>query len=108
MVSKYTDEQKWLIHELRRLHSKWGPRKITYVAARVERGKYKCAHCGGIFGPKFIDLDHIKPVISVQDGFIDWNTYIDRLFVSKDGYQVLCKTCHKQKTHVEENPYRNK
>lgn len=105
-VSKYDEKTKWLMHEFRRLHSKWPPRKKVYVEARISRGLYKCAKCGGGFGPKYIDLDHITPVISVQDGFVDWNTYIDRLFVDEKSYQVLCKECHKQKTHVEENPFR--
>jgi len=104
-VSKYDEKTKWLLHEFRRLHSKWPERHITYTAARVDRGKYKCAHCGGIFGPKFIDLDHIQPVISVADGFVDWNTYIARLFVDKHSYQVLCKECHKKKS-ISENAER--
>lgn len=107
MKSKYSAEQKWIMHELRRIHSKWPPRKKVYVDARVSRGQYKCAHCGHIFRPKEIDVDHIKPAISVDRGFVDWNEYIERLFPDESGYQVLCKECHKIKTHKEENPFRN-
>jgi 5-methylcytosine-specific restriction endonuclease McrA len=32
---------------------------------------------------------------------VDWNTYIVRLFVTKDQLQVLCKPCHKEKTNLE-------
>lgn len=107
MASKIYDEKtKWLMHEIRRLHSKWKPRKNVKVNARISRGKYKCLKCEGIYGPREIDLDHIEPVISVEEGFIDWNTYINRLFVDEEGYQVLCKSCHKQKTHEEENKKR--
>lgn len=51
-----------------------------------------------------IHVDHIEPVIPVE-GFPnkdwDWNIYINRLFCDKDGRQVLCEDCHKEKTDKE-------
>lgn len=80
----------------------WPPRKDAISAARLERGIYKCASCEGRFGPKEIQLDHIIPVVDEETGFIDWNTYIDRLFCEEAGFQVLCKPCHEAKTFFEQ------
>lgn len=44
--------------------------------------------------------DHIIPVVG-PEGFIDFNTFITRLFVEKDGYQALCEKCHAQITNKE-------
>lgn len=97
----YDEKTKWLMNEIRKVHSKWKPRKDVKVAARVSRGKYRCEYCGNLFGPREIDIDHIKPVIEPTNGFVDWNTYITRLFVEESGYQVLCKGCHKEKSKLE-------
>jgi len=93
--------QEWLQRELRRLHFRHQPRKDALADARVKRGQYKCAHCGHIFGPKEIDIDHVEPVVNPATGFKGWDEYVNRLFVSKEGYQVLCKECHKQKSKEE-------
>jgi DNA-directed RNA polymerase beta' subunit len=62
---------------------------------------YKCNSCGGNFEAKDTHMDHIESVIDVQVGFVDWNTYISRLFVDVDGYQLLCSGCHLIKTTME-------
>jgi hypothetical protein len=43
--------------------------------------------------------DHILPVIEPKRGFIDWNTYIERLFNGK--LQALCGKCHAVKSNAE-------
>ena len=70
--------------------------------ARLERGLYKCAHCGGGFKRAEINIDHIQPVIDPLTGFVDWNTFIERLYCGVDGLQILCEPCHQTKT-TEEN-----
>lgn len=80
----------------------WPPRKEAISKARTERGIYKCAICDGSFGPKEIQLDHINAVVDEETGFIDFNTYIDRLFCGVDGFQVLCRQCHQAKTFFEQ------
>ena len=92
---------EWIKKELRRIAYKWKPRKECYVNARVSRGKYRCAYCGELFGPKDIQIDHIIPVIDPHQGFVDWDTYIERLFSPLENYQVLCKPCHTIKTNAE-------
>lgn len=45
--------------------------------------------------------DHIEPVVA-PTGFVDWNTYISRMFDSiPDGIQYLCLDCHAGKTAAE-------
>jgi 5-methylcytosine-specific restriction endonuclease McrA len=93
----------WLTNKLRRLSYQWPPRKQAIKNARIARGKYRCNSClGENFGPKDIQLDHIIPVVDEEIGFVDWNTYIERLFCSVDNFQVLCKPCHGAKTFFEQ------
>ena len=96
----------WLTQKLRRLSYQFPYRKNLLRRARVSRGKYKCAMCeeAGIetlYGPKEINLDHIDPVVQVEFGFIDWNTYIGRLFCPEENWQVLCKDHHNTKSFLE-------
>ena len=95
--------KKFLIPVLRRATYRWKARDEAYRAARKERGRYECASCKELFGPKEIDMDHVDPVVSLKDGFIDWNTFIDRLFPEVTGWQVLCKLCHELKTIQEDS-----
>lgn len=94
--------QQAVISALRRLSYKCPMRSAAMTRARIERGKYKCEQCGRIVGVKQIAIDHIDPVHSVEHGFVDWNTFIERLFVTPDKLQVLCQTpCHDAKTKAE-------
>jgi len=97
--------KKFIIPILRRATYRWKPRSEAYANARKERGKYECAMCKNLFGPKEVDLDHVDPVVDFKHAFIDLNTYIDRMFPEVQGWQVLCKTCHSIKT-IEEDSMR--
>jgi 5-methylcytosine-specific restriction endonuclease McrA len=102
---------KWVIQKLRRISVQYPTRSAAKTAARLERGVYICAHCSELFRPKEIHVDHIDPVIEPSVGFVDWNTYIDRLFPKLSGFQVLCKACHKIKSDIEDeirNEFRRK
>lgn len=91
---------------LRQASFRWKARNEALVAARVERGRYLCASCGGLFGPKEIQVDHIHPVVDPKVGFTTFDDYIQRLFCPVEGYQVLCcgdgeTGCHGVKTRIE-------
>lgn len=101
-TKKHPILRHWLTNKLRRLSYQWPPRKQAIKNARIARGQYKCATCEGTFGPKEIQLDHIQPVVDEEIGFIDFNTYIERLFCVEDNFQVLCKPCHAAKTFFEQ------
>lgn len=64
--------------------------------------KYVCAACLGIFNREETHMDHVLPVIDPLVGFVDWNTYIERLFVDSEGYQTLCIPCHMKKCNEED------
>lgn len=88
----------------------WPPKYACFEGAFVGMGinpatkrrckMYRCAGCEGSFPLKSMKADHIEPVVGPQ-GFVDWNTFIARLFVEKEGFQVLCKTCHDAKSEQE-------
>lgn len=61
----------------------------------------RCAICEQEVPEKDIHMDHDPPVVDPAVGFVDWNTYIHRMFPEKIGYQAICKPCHKQKTADE-------
>jgi hypothetical protein len=87
---------------LRRGSFHWKARQEALVNARVERGRYKCASCEDLFGPKEVDLDHRYPVIDPKVGFTTWDDYINRLFCGAEDFDVLCKACHEAKTKMED------
>jgi len=61
----------------------------------------QCEVCLTWVGSTKITIDHKEPVISVNDGFIDWNEFISRLWCSKDNLQRICDSCHNLKTQKE-------
>ena len=70
---------------------RWSPTRKDCLKAS------SCASCK----KRSSDLyaDHIDPVVNPNTGFIDWNTYIDRMFNGK--LQALCEGCHAAKTKEE-------
>lgn len=92
----------WLIPKLRRLSFMWPPRNEAKKLARVERGKYKCAKCNNIFGPSEVVVDHINPVVSVEEGFTNLGDYVESLFCKVEGFQILCISDHDEKTLAED------
>lgn len=106
------DLQKRIIGVLRKLSIYWPPKRRARNAAKVQvengsflNGKpkyktmFKCAKCGNLTEKG--EMDHIEPVIDPITGFVDWNTYIIRLFVDESGYELKCEDCHHQKSNTE-------
>ena len=75
-------------------------KKVNEKTGRMAK-HYLCASCGKEYTSKDVQVDHISPVVDPDVGFIDWNTFISRLYCSKDNLQVLCTKCHKVKTNEE-------
>jgi len=97
--------QRWFIGQLRRISYKWPPAYAALKKAKRGVDQYECAKCKKSFKRKEVQRDHIQSVIDSSDGFLTWDIYISRLFCSVDGYQILCKVCHKKKT-LKENKKR--
>ena len=94
--------KSFAITALRRMSLRWWARTEAMKRARIERGMYKCAMCTNTFHRKEIQLDHIIPVVS-SEGFINFDTFIERLYCQPEGFQVLCEQCHDAKTLLEGN-----
>lgn len=77
-------------------------KKINEKTGRIAQ-HYRCKACKDEFPAKEVQVDHKKPVIDPKIGFVDWNTYIERMFCKKSNLQVLCTTCHKKKSDKERN-----
>ena len=75
-------------------------KKINPKTGRLAQ-HYKCKACKEEFPAKDVAVDHKKPVVDPKVGFVDWNTFITRLFCDKKNLQVLCTGCHKKKTMKE-------
>jgi 5-methylcytosine-specific restriction endonuclease McrA len=64
--------------------------------------QYQCAVCKSFVGSTKVEVDHIIPVIEVNEkGFVDWNMFVERLFCGPENLQVICDPCHDTKTHDE-------
>jgi 5-methylcytosine-specific restriction endonuclease McrA len=69
--------------------------------AKVDSVQYQCQSCNQWVGSTLVSVDHIVPVISTADGFVDWNEFVNRLFCKKENLQRICDPCHDKKTHSE-------
>lgn len=113
------DKLKYRIINALRQVSRWVPAKaeakkramVRVQIGTTKKGKpkyrrfFKCAKCLGLFNSDEVHADHYSPAIDPVRGFQGWNEYIDRLFCSTDGYQILCVADHKAKS-LEENQIR--
>ncbi len=99
----------FIINTLRRASFRWKPRGEAEKKFRVPNGTFKngktkygyqCAHCNEIFMKKDVCTDHIIPVVG-EEGFTTFDEYIERMFCDADGFQVLCSSCHDEKTAIE-------
>jgi hypothetical protein len=94
---------------LRAAARRWPPKHIVKKEAWVRRGVYQCA--GYDVPPHEVPItvnrennvfvDHIEPVVDPVQGFQGWDLVIERMFVEKEGLQILCKECHQTKTGSE-------
>lgn len=96
---------------LRSASIKWPPKykclndafvgkKINSKSGRLAK-HYKCASCKEEYPAKDVQVDHIIPVVDPNLGFTTWDDIIDRMFCEQEFLQVLCKSCHDNKTTVE-------
>lgn len=97
-------------NQLRSATRKWAPIQQCKKDANVERGFYLCAGCKEHVPPTIkqgrrkvtnIFVDHIEPIVDPATGFVDWDTYINRMFCEKDNLQLLCGECHDKKSMAE-------
>lgn len=75
--------------------------------------RYKCAICGDMFMQKYVQVDHIDPVVPLHKVEVDmtYDEMAKRIFCPKSNLQVVCSTplsknsgkpsCHKIKSDEE-------
>jgi hypothetical protein len=117
-----------IISALRRLSREWKPKADALNEAKVDKALYQCEICCCYlyegksesnykkYINKYPDItvkkekpqaDHITTIVPIEKDWVwNWDDYIKRLFVPKNGYQILCNFCHKEKTDIE-NEKRN-
>lgn len=77
--------------------------------AKKDSVEYHCQVCNqwvkaSVGGKKNIQVDHVKPVIAVDNitgEVYDWNLFKKDLFCGKENLQRICKTDHDAKTYKE-------
>jgi 5-methylcytosine-specific restriction endonuclease McrA len=69
--------------------------------AKKDSVQYQCQVCDEFVSSTKIAVDHKIPVISVEEGFQDWNIFVARLFCQKENLQRICDPCHQEKTNEE-------
>lgn len=104
----------WAIHfnYSRRL---WGAKDaerkkcLELSRIRVTNGfKFRCFHCGQFFPYFQIQVDHTIPIAnSMPQTKSEFLECFEKLFVTADKLQVLCKDCHKFKTKIELSERKN-
>lgn len=120
MSKKATNFRTWMTWQLRRISYLWPPRQQAFRDAQVSwndfkrrpgispakitrriRNFYRCALCQKVFPRKLVSADHIMPVVNPKKGWQGWDEYIERLFCPVDGFQIICKDDHDEKTASE-------
>lgn len=65
-----------------------------------QKWEYQCNKCKNWFKSDEVNVDHIEPAGSLNCSN-DLPAFVDTLFCEVDNLQVLCKTCHDEKTQLE-------
>ncbi len=100
---KLPNRNTWVKSKLRFASLKWPARNECLKLARTERGRYQCADCKMEFKKEQLHVDHIEPVIALDNDELDWNSFIRKLFAEVDELQALCTNCHNVKTALEDS-----
>jgi 5-methylcytosine-specific restriction endonuclease McrA len=96
------EKYKFIDSALRRAGYAWEPRQAAKKAARIRRGWYSCNHCKGETKAAEIKLDHVVPINDpTESNWNGWDGIVDRHLPEIEGWQVLCKACHTEKTNIE-------
>ncbi len=100
MTKKPFDLHGHIERQLRKVWQWFPPRAEARKRVQVGKDLFTCESCGKQFTRKETHVDHKQPVVAVT-GWVDWNTFIDKLFCDVSNLQILCKKCHKEKTNAE-------
>lgn len=80
---------------------RWSPQYREARKAAAVGSKYRCAKCRDLYERSETHVDHREPVVRLSGWDGSWDTYRDRLFTSPENLQILCVSCHKEKSKKE-------
>lgn len=90
--------------------AQWPPKYVSIAKAYVRDGinpktgkpckLHKCPQCSRLYPKGQMQADHINPVVPLS-GFDSWDGVIARLYCEDSGFQPICKSCHKDKSKLE-------
>jgi len=87
-----------IVQESRREVPKYNKDGSLAKKPHVQR---QCEVCKSWVGSTKIAVDHVTPVVSVEEGFQDWNEFMARLWCDRSNLQRICSDCHDSKTQIE-------
>lgn len=94
---------------LRRRSMFWKPILQTKLDARRDsqsttnkriKYEYQCSKCSNWFPDKEIEVDHYEQPGSLRNSD-DLKGFVERLFCEKEGFRILCETCHRENTNLQ-------
>lgn len=105
---EWTESRYWsfIRSALRRVHIKWPPAQNCMrngrraVVGKRHKWEHKCEECKQWTPQPKIEKDHRVPVGSLKC-YEDLPGFVERLFVSEDGYRKICISCHQRITNEE-------
>lgn len=98
----------WILSNARRLTLRWRPRNEALARSRrIYKGsdkrikwEYQCQICAEWVIRKEIEVDHIVPCGGIKC-LADIPRWYTNALCEIDGFEVLCKSCHRLKTNKE-------
>jgi len=91
------NHQARFIAAARRVWRNSPERREALERSKLRPGFHECSICKVETNKKLCTVDHINPI----GKFVDWNEFYKKLNVPPGELQVLCETCHKEKTKEE-------
>lgn len=98
--------QQWRWRDPARKEALKNAERIKKVKGKAVK-LYECAITHKFFPIDQVKVDHIEPVVDPATGWVDYNTYMARLFCPVENLQVICDEEHDKKT-AEERKARRK
>ncbi len=68
----------------------------------------RCNQCGKPEAKSSVEIDHIAPVVPLDRPLeeMSWDELVSRVWCDVKGLQILCETCHTDKTRLEQKARR--
>ncbi len=73
---------------------------------KQQKGEYFYVSCEGWFPDKEVEMNHIIEAGSLRS-FDDLPLFVERLFCNEEGFECLCKPCHKAHTQEQREKRKN-